>query len=319
MIRLVLRGFLWVFAAGAAVIALGLVWLFARYPRVETPPVLAAATVRDVERGRYLVDQVLLCHNCHSQRDFTFYSGPVVASTALGGAWVEDRVVPAFSANLTPYALQSWTDGEIFRAITSGVNRSGDALHPLMPSDSYRNMSSGDVRAVVAYLRTVEPVRRDRPSWKARSVPEFLIVKLVGRILPKPYQPVAAPPPDDRINYGRYLAVIAECAFCHGSDFAGSRQIAIPGTSSIAFSSNITPEPETGIGSLTETEFVNVFRSFQPLITNPTPAAGKNTTMPWLRYAGMSEEDLRALYAYLRTVPPVMRTEPLAPDATTAR
>jgi mono/diheme cytochrome c family protein len=300
-------------------IVLVLVWIFARYPQFEPPQVLGAASVRDVDRGRYLIEQVLLCHHCHSERDFAFYAGPVIADAALGGAWVEDRVVPAFSANLTPHGLSNWTDGEVFRAITSGVNRDGDALHPLMPSDSYRNMSGADVRAVVAYLRTIPPVRRDQPAWKSRSVLEFLIVKVIGRTLPKPYEPVAVPSPDNPLAYGRYLAVIAECGFCHGSDYAGSRPVPIPGTTRTTFSSNITPDPETGIGSWSEDDFMNVFRSFRPLIENPVAARDRNTSMPWLRYASMTDQDLRALYAYLRTVPPVKRTEPLAPDATTAR
>jgi mono/diheme cytochrome c family protein len=299
----------------ATLILGAIVWIQLRYPRSAPPPRLAPATAADIERGEYLFEHVLPCHDCHSKRDFRFYAGPVIAGTAGGGSWVEDQVVPTFSANITPFALHGWSDGEILRAITAGVRADGGPVHPLMPWDSYARLSAGDARAVVAYLRTLPPVNSSPPRARAISPKEFLIVRVIGRVLPKPWVP---PPPvshTDRVAYGRHLVEVAECSLCHGADFSGGRVVNIPGTPRSAISANITPDPTTGIGAWNEDNFVSVFRSFAAVSKDPVPAAGKNTPMPWLRYASMKEDDLRAIYVYLRTLPPVRKAgnAPAAP------
>jgi mono/diheme cytochrome c family protein len=291
-------------------ILLGVVaWIHLRYPRAAPPAQLAAASEADIARGRYLFEHVLACHDCHSKRDFRFYAGPVIAGTAGGGSWVEDEVVPTFSANITPFALHGWSDGEILRAMTAGVRADGGPVHPLMPWDSYANLSAGDARAVVAYLRTLPPVNSSPQRARAISPKEFLIVRVIGRVLPKPWVPPPAVPETDRVAYGQHLVKVAECSLCHGADFSGGRAVNIPGTGRSVVSANITPDPTTGIGAWNEDNFVSVFRSFAAVSKEPVPAAGKNTPMPWLRYASMNEDDLRAIYAYLRTLPPVTKAE----------
>ncbi len=283
------------------------IWICVAFPRSEEPPVLPAATAAHVERGRYLFEHVLACHDCHSKRDWRFYAGPVVPGTEGGGAWVADRTVPAWSANITQHALGSWTDGEILRAMTAGVLRDGSAVHPLMPWDSYRNLTFEDARSVVAYVRTLPAVDSNPPRGRSIRPKEFLIVRILGRLLPKPYVPPPLVPERDPVAWGKYLATVAECGICHGEDLGGGRQVDVPGTGQTALSANLTPHPNARISGWSEENFVAVFRSFASMSEKPVPAR-ENTPMPWLRYASMSERDLRALYAYLRTLPPVTRS-----------
>jgi hypothetical protein len=138
-------------------------------PNVGSAPVIKVDTtpVR-VERGRYLANNVLLCLDCHTRHDYSFYGGPLIVGATGGGGeeFGKDRGCPGtiFSKNITPYALANWTDGEIFRAITTGVNKNGKALFPLMPYPAYGQMDQEDIYSIIAYLRTLPPVKNDFPD-----------------------------------------------------------------------------------------------------------------------------------------------------------
>jgi len=251
-------------------------------------------------RGRYLVEHVANCLDCHSERNWDFYGGPVVAGTEGQGAQLKVLRPQIQSANITPAALGDWTDGEIVRAIASGIGRDGRALHPFMPYDTYAQLMEEDLHAIVAYLRGLPPI--------ANSVPrpdDGLLIGLVGRILPRPYEPPPTLQPGVTAEYGRYLAEIAECSFCHGSDYSGGRMFRIPGTDQEWPSENLTPDPSNRIGAWERENFVGVFKSFAPPEGREIPGDEINTVMPWSRFSGMTDEDLGAIYEYLRTIPPV--------------
>ena len=284
-----------------AAVAIGLATVYLAFPRSEPPPELSIeATPVRVERGRYLVEHVANCLDCHSERDWRFYGGPVIAGTEGMGARLDVFRPQIHSANITPAALGPWTDGEIVRAITAGVGRDGRALHPFMPYDTYARMTEEDVHAVVAYLKTLPPIENVPPPPD-----DALPIEILGRLLPKPWEP--PPPVEEGVTaaYGRYLAEIAECGFCHGAELAGGRHFRIPGTDQRWPSENITPHPSNRIGGWSRENFVGVFQSFAPPDGREIPGDEINTVMPWSRYAGMTESDLAAIYEYLRTVEPV--------------
>jgi mono/diheme cytochrome c family protein len=283
------------------------------------------ATPERLARGRYLVEHVSACVDCHSEHDEGSYASPIIPGTEGGGRCYDpSEGLPGriCAANLTPDAtgLASWSDGEIIRAVREGVGRDGHAIFPIMPYGTYRHMSDEDARAMVAYLRTLRPISRARPATQL-DFPVSVLIKLA----PKPVEgPVVAPPATDRVAYGGYLVQLAGCSDCHspiGADgspnpdllMAGGNELPTPSGRVVA--SNITPDKETGIGEMSRESFIGIFKSYASMDPKTPAAPGRNTLMPWRIYAGMTEEDLGAIYDYLRTVPPVKNQVNPFPDA----
>ena len=283
--------------------------------RVEITPVR-------VERGTYLVENVLLCINCHSERDWTIYGAPAKPPFGSGRVCLGTGVeVPGLDdtrnfpgtvcfRNITPHpetGIGTWTDGEIIRAVREGIGKDGQTLFPIMPYTIYRELSDDDVRAVVAYLRTLEPVDNPLPPSEISFPVNYLL-----RMLPRPVDGrIDAPDPEDNVAYGGYLATIGRCAFCHtpkrngagapipGMEFAGGVPFSGPGGPQV--STNLTPH-RTGLGGVSRDDFITMFKQH----AEPRRVAREsNTLMSWTSYAGMSERDLGVIYDFLRSVPPV--------------
>ena len=310
----------WVLVAVAAVALLagGAVL----YLTVKPPKMAPASAIRvevtpaRIERGRHLVTHVMDCFGCHSERDFSRFGGPVVKGTEGKGMGVMPLeglpgrlVVP----NITPdpdTGIGRWTDGEVIRAIREGINKDGETLFPLMPYPGYREMSDEDVQAIVAYLRTLPPIKTTWPKTKI-DFPVSLLIKSA----PQPAGSVPPPNHADKVAYGRYLVTVSNCEECHtpmvkgelvrDKLYAGGRLFAMP--AGTVYSANITPDADTGLGTWTEEYFIHKFRSYRPYAEGESPPVGKEsfTLMPWLAFSQMSDEDLSAIYAYLRTVKPV--------------
>lgn len=302
-----------------------LIYLKAALPDTGDAPELSIEiTPERVERGEYLANYVFVCIDCHSTRDFSKFSGPLVAGTyGKGGErFGVEMGLPGnfYSKNLTPYHLGDWTDGEIFKAITTGVNKDGRALFPIMPYLSYGKADKEDIYDIIAYLRTLEPIEYDVPE----SEPVFPMNFILNTI-PRPASFTTKPDKSDKIEYGRYLVSVASCRDCHTPqakgepvaelNLAGGFEFLFP-SGEIIRSANITPDLKTGIGSWSEDQFVQRFKAYADTSTRlPEVVPGQfNSIMPWSMYGQMKEEDLRAVYAYLRTVPPiehsVVRFEP---------
>lgn len=275
------------------------------------PDLKIEITEERVERGKYLANHVMLCMDCHAVRDFTLFAGPLKPGTKGVGGELFDRdnigVPGSFTApNVTPAALGNWTDGEIFRAITSGVSKDGSALFPIMPYPNYSQLDEEDIYAVIAYLRSLEPVEFERPP----SEYDFPVNLLINTM---PMKANMQPKPDksDVVDYGRYLVTAAACSDCHtrmengrfvGEPFAGGNEYPMPGGT--VRSANITPH-ETGIGSWTKEQFITRFKIYADTtyVPHQVQPGQFQTMMPWLMYAEMKEEDLAAIYDYLRTIP----------------
>lgn len=300
-------------------IAAGVGFVMVKLPDAEPAPDLRIeATPELIARGEYLAKNVSLCFVCHSQTNRELFAAPIVPGSEGQGAdfFGERAEFPGkvYARNITPAGIGDWTDGELFRAITAGIDKNGDPLFPIMPYPAYRHMASEDVEAIIAYLRTL-PAKEGESRKSEFDFPLNLIV----RMMPQPYTEKSRPAPSDTLAYGKYLAKIAACQLCHtptdgqgnplpGKTFAGGEEF--PDKSGIIRSANITPDMQTGIGSWSKAYFIQRFKTYQkPELREIPLREGLNPTeMPWYSYAGMTEEDLAAIYAYLRTVPAVKNT-----------
>ena len=274
-----------------------------------------AVTPERVARGEYLAHHVCVCMDCHSTRDWAVYSGPLKPGTlGVGGERFDQKMnfPGAFIApNITPHALKDWSDGELYRAITSGVSKDGHPLFPIMPYPAYGKMATEDVHSLIAYLRSLPAVASSPEASKADPP-----VNVIMHLIPQPPQPMEVPPKTDTAKYGHYLATAAGCTECHtkmekgkvvGQPFAGGFEFALPG--GVLRSPNITPHATTGIGGWTKQAFVDRFKAYAKDKFQPVPvdaaAGGMQTVMPWTMYAGMTDEDLGAIYDYLKAQPAV--------------
>ena len=272
------------------------------------------ATPERLTRGEYLVENVSGCTDCHSQRDWSIYAAPVKAGTHGAGGEVFDESMGApgtiHAPNITPAALKDWTDGEIVRAITSGVSRDGSPLFPIMPYPNYSRMSKEDIYSIVAYLRTLDPIQNEVPDTKL-NFPLNIIV----RTIPKQASFGQQPEPSEGLAYGKYMTNAAGCADCHtpmergkpieGMEFAGGFTMGLPSGGEIT-SMNLTPH-ETGLASWTREGFIQRFKAYEmPVMANQKLKADQvNTPMPWTYYSKMKAEDLGAIYDYLMSLPPI--------------
>lgn len=296
-------------------IALLLTYVKILLPSVgDAPDLKIPLTPENIERGRYLANHVMVCMDCHSTRDWNFFAGPPMEGTEGKGGEVFDQKLgfpgKYIASNITPFHLGSWTDGEIFRAITTGVSKDGRALFSIMPHHNFGQLDKRDVESVIAYLRRLAPIEHETEKSGSDFPMNFII-----NTIPKKAVFTEIPAVTDTLNYGRYMVTAAGCMDCHtkqdkgkfvGEFFAGGFEFKFPDGSMVR-SSNLTPDPETGIGGWTREQFIERFKIYQDsAYVNPRVKQGEfQTVMPWTMYAGMTKDDLAAIYKYLHSLKPV--------------
>ena len=283
-------------------------------PDVGPPPeVVIEVTPERVERGEYLANHVWLCMDCHSDRDWSTFSAPPIAGTEGSGGdeFTRDMGFPGhyYATNITPGGIGDWTDGEILRAITTGVSQDGRALFPVMPYPYLAKADKEDVYSVIAYLKTLDPVEKTYPAPESDFPFNFII-----NLIPKEADFQPSPDPSDKVAYGEYLAW--SCIECHTvaekgqivieQAYGGGRVFPLYRGGTV-FSANITPDKETGIGGWTEDQFIQRFKQYQDsgFVLQAVAKNEFQTYMPWKMFSGMTKEDLSAIYTYLRTVKPI--------------
>jgi len=270
-----------------------------------------AADEAMVARGKYLVEGPVACGNCHTPRGADM--APIAGMDLAGGFPFMDPAFQAYSANITPdveTGIGGWTDQEIIHAIREGANKDGAIIFPPMPVPTYNNMSDDDVKAIVAYLRTVKPVKNEIPQAKY-NIPVSTMPPAKG---------LPAPPASDKLAYGGYIVnALAHCMECHTTpsangvpDFAGHMgaggfEIGLGPDASVR-TPNITPDPETGIGKWTDEQIKRA------IVDGIGADGGKLAPpMPYAYLKKMTDEDLDAVVAYLRSIPPIVnKVEPTA-------
>lgn len=277
--------------------------------------IVVTSSPERIKRGEYLANHVNLCMDCHSSRDFSILTAPPMAGTKGAGGDRFDHAIgfpgTFYSRNITPYSLESWSDGEIYRAITSGVSKDGSVIFPVMPWQAYSKMATEDVYSIIAYLRSLKPIEKENTPSKA----DFP-VSLIMNTFPAPADPQPKPDKSNKLAYGKYLTNAAGCVECHtkmdaqgnkiaGMEFAGGQGFTIPGNG-VVYSANLTPTTN-GLKGYTEDSFVSKFKVYaDSSFVAPEVAEGEfQTLMPWMMYAGMEEADLRAIYTYLNSLEPI--------------
>jgi len=291
------------------------------YVKVALPNVGEAEDIKidytpeRIERGKYLAHSVTVCMDCHSTRDYSKFSGPLTEGTLGKGGdrFDQGAGLPGvyYAKNITPAGIARYTDGELFRLITTGVNKEGKAMFPLMPYPYYGRMDREDIYAIIAYVRSLSPIENSVPE----SVSDFPMNFIVNTI-PKKAEPQTRPDPTDEVAYGAYMTNAAGCVECHTQvdkgqiikelAFGGGREFLFP-NGAVIRSSNISMDETTGIGNWTKEQFIARFKMYadSSYVTPPVASGEFNTIMPWTMYAHMSEQDLASIYSYLRTVKPI--------------
>jgi mono/diheme cytochrome c family protein len=273
------------------------------------------------------VAMVADCFTCHSPLEKDEPERPV--PSRLGAGDIINKKDRKVAPNLTPdreTGAGSWTDAEIVRAIRTGIGHDGRRLSLAMPYDYFSVMTDDDAAAVVAYLRTLPALRNPLPKWVPTDVAEG------------PPEPLRSPVTPDQVarpaDRGGYLVRLARCGLCHTArpmggtwrqrrldmEFGGGRRFestfffdeldpdpataAAPKASraktrAVVVSPNITLDP-SGIGFFDEAIFLQTIRTGRVAGIRPLSGA-----MPWHRLRLMTDDDLKAVFSFLQSVPPV--------------
>ncbi|HEV3305064.1 MAG TPA: c-type cytochrome [Candidatus Sulfotelmatobacter sp.] len=266
-------------------------------------------------RGQYLVEGLLQCPFCHSDYNFAQRPAVPVEGKKDGGLDLGDEGLPKGNRIIAPnissdpdYGAGKWKDADFVRALRRGIGHDGRTLFPIMPYPYFRNLSDEDLASVIVYERSMAPVHIEQPKTTLTDD-----IKKTLQLL-EPLAHVPEPDRSDRLAYGKYLVTAGHCDACHtpqdehgnpipGMDFAGGVDLSGPWGAdpkkiiSVA-SLNLTPDP-SGISYFDEQMFIIVIRTGQ---VNARPLA---SIMPWGFFRNLSDADLKAIFAYLRTLKPV--------------
>jgi mono/diheme cytochrome c family protein len=255
-----------------------------------------------VARGKYLVDTVMTCHNCHTPMG---PNGPQFDKALSGGLRFDEPPFDVTAPNITPdpeTGIGKWSDAEIKRALQKGLKRDGTPLAEVMPSGYYEILTPSDLDGIVAYLRSIPPIKnkvRD-PIYK---------MKIPHQVFPGAEKPMPAADMSSKVKRGFYLVTIAHCLECHtpfgppgtGVDFGnslgkGGREFHGPWGTSV--SRNITASKAKGVGAWTDAEIKRA-------ITHGVRKDGSKLKPPmgFPYYAKMTAADVDAMVAYIRTLP----------------
>ena len=249
-------------------------------------------------RGKYLVEGLLSCETCHTPSDWSQHGAPSIAGKQLSGQSLPFVGFPgtAVAPNITPdpqTGAASWTDDQIARAIREGIKHDDTTLFPLMPYLDYKTLSDEDLASVVVYVRSVPPIKNPLPQSKVNFP-----VNLLVRGVPAPITAPVPPPAGDPISRGKYMVKLG-CG-CHNAvpklPYGGGEALGGPWGSVVSV--NITPDA-SGISYYTEETFLQALR------TGYVGARKLNSIMPFGEFKNLTDDDLKAMFAYLKTLAPV--------------
>lgn len=253
-----------------------------------------------VKRGDYLVNTIMTCGNCHSPK------GPPAAIAGKdfsGGLSWDEPPFKVTAPNITPdkeTGLGNWTDADIKTLLRTGKRPDGAQIAEVMPTSFYGIVTERDMDAIVAYLRTLKPVKNSVP------VPIYKM-QIPHAVFPGSEKPYSEAMLKDKAKNGFYLVTIGHCMECHtpmgqrGREWAtklGAGGFEFPGPWGVSVSSNITSSKDKGIGGWSDAQI-------KTAITTGIDKDGKHLKPPmgYPHYAKMTDSDLDAVIAYLRTVP----------------
>lgn len=263
------------------------------------------ADAGEIERGRYLVDALAACDNCHTPRGATGYD---LSNRFSGGAQTfSDKSYVVRGPNISPdkeTGVGAWSDEELRAAIVDGIGRNG-RLAPVMPSDSYKPLTPSDLDAIIAVLRAATPIRGPLQAPQQRS----------GEWAPHPMPGAAAAFDEaslaDKNTHGLYVASLARCMSCHSEEIDGApdyqNRLGAGGktfrnAAGVVVASNITSHPVKGVGAWSDDELKRAIT--QGAARDGAPLRPPMSTLSKAHFSKMSSDDLDALVAWIRTIPP---------------
>jgi mono/diheme cytochrome c family protein len=273
------------------------------------PAITASTDSAVIERGRYLAYGPAHCAACHVP-DAEHEALAAGGQPPLSGGHA--FVIPpgTFNVpNLTPDSatgIGRRTDGQLARILRYGVRHDGRAAIPFMEA---QDASDEDLTALISFLRSQPPVRHEVPDHKLTLLGKMVMSFMLTPTGPKTTPP-AVTPKEVGVERGAYLANgIASCVGCHtqrsmmtgeftGPRFAGGMAMERPGYPEYEFiTPNITPDKTGRIAVWTEQEFIERFHAENPVPESP---------MPWSFFAKSSDDDLRSIYRFLNSLPPIV-------------
>jgi mono/diheme cytochrome c family protein len=249
-----------------------------------------SAGVASRTRGKHIATAMGSCTLCHGQD--------------LGGEmlWDDGPMGTLAAPNLTSGKGglgATFTDTDWVRGIRHGVHRDGTTLL-IMPCEAFVHMNERDLGDLISYLKQLPPVNREMPRVHLSPIGRTLLVLgkfsvLIAEKTPRlPYPAVVEPGPT--AAYGRYLANFTGCHGCHGFGLSGGR---VAGPPNEPPASNLTPDPTTGLAHWTRDDFARALREG----VRPDGRA-IDTFMPWPYFAGLTDDEVTALWLHVRSVPP---------------
>lgn len=272
-------------------------------------------TPERVERGKKLA--LLLCSNCHKDAE----TGNLTGHLMLDAPKEFGKV---YSQNITQdktYGIGTWTDGEILYLLRTGIKKDGKYAPPWMAK--LPTMADEDINSVIAFLRSNDPMVAASPVEDKPCVPSFLakvLANVAFKPLPMPDHKIEMPDTNNPIAIGKYLIYNLDCFSCHSADFksndylnpeksvgylgGGNKPLNMQGNPMIT--QNLTPDDETGTGKWSEERFVNALK-YGIMENQPS------LRFPMVPYVSLTDQEAKAIYAYLRTVPPMKNNVPRSP------
>ncbi len=266
------------------------------------------STPESIQRGKKLA--IMLCANCHKNSE----------TRALTGTKMHDappEFGEIYSPNITndkKFGIGNWTDGELLYLLRTGIKKDGQYAPPYMPK--LPKMADEDINALISFLRSDDPLVVADASPDQPSEPSILtkiLCNVAWKPFPMPTEAIEMPDINNKLALGKYLAHNLECFSCHSADFktndfmnpelskgyfaGGNKPLNLEGQ--IILTSNLTPDPETGIGNWSEEDFINTVKyGFKK---------GEHALQyPMNPYTGLSDEEVSAIFAYLKTIPPIV-------------
>ncbi|MGW8314587.1 MAG: c-type cytochrome [Bacteroidales bacterium] len=277
------------------------------YYENQAEDIYVEVTPERVEEGARMA--VLLCSQCHGSTD-----------GKMGGAYMQDAAgfgdiyAPNITQDPEHGALSEYTDGELVYLLRTGIKKDGQYAPVWMPK--FPNLSDEDINSIVAFLRSDDPLVQPSDNVTPPLKPNLLakmLSRTVFKPLPYPEEPIKAPPPSDRVAYGKYLATAKfDCYSCHSADFKtidimdperskgyfGGGNVLYDKEMHKVLSANLTMDKATGIGDWTEAEFIRTLRfGMKP---DNTPLR-----YPMLPAPMITDEEASAIWAYLQTIPTI--------------
>lgn len=247
----------------------------------------AIALSRAIDRGERIVASRTGCSGCHG-KDF---GGATLVESPLLGRWAAPNLTTGKGSVTLTYTASDWD-----HAVRHGLRQNGRTSS--MPAVEFTNLSDRELSDIVAYIRSKPPVDRQMGTMRYGPVfafvfaaaPDYVVAFSVDHQKAHAKEP---PPSAPTAQFGEHLVQV--CRGCHGPGLSGGK---IQGDPDMPIVANLTPH-ETGLKDWTEADFIRALREGKR-----KDGTAISEYMPWKAYGQMSDDELKAIYAYLRTVPP---------------